>query len=396
MAQELEPEPSRSQGIVFKLDRFEPADGDRLELSGRWYGVRGRRFIRPTLTLVGAGGRYRCLADIAGKPWAAADGELWHAAFPCDLAVLHALDEAQFSVAPDITIVLPAPGGAVGERSQRGLEQAGRERQRPRTEERTLRTSEETAVRRQLAIVTRGLERERAESERLRGELERSEAERTSTASRLEQALDDLRAASAEREHAQQASDVVAAERDQARGAREQAIAERDAALRTRDQTAAERDAATRLRDHALRERETALTVRDRAAIERDQAVMARDRAAAERDAAILERDRATAALSQERGSRQRAIGEAPGARDQALGARDQALAERDALAGAIEQLESDRAEAISSRGAALVMRGSMQAGAAGHGDARSLWLPIAIVIALACLIVLAVALHVF
>lgn len=49
--------------VSFELDRFELIDEDRLEVSGRWYGVRGRRFVRPSLTVAGAEGRSRAFAE---------------------------------------------------------------------------------------------------------------------------------------------------------------------------------------------------------------------------------------------------------------------------------------------------------------------------------------------
>ena len=52
MAEALEPAPTGAGGVGFELDRFEMAADDRLEVNGRWFGVRGRRFIRPSLTLV--------------------------------------------------------------------------------------------------------------------------------------------------------------------------------------------------------------------------------------------------------------------------------------------------------------------------------------------------------
>ena len=33
--------------LTFEVERFEWQDDDRLEVRGRWYGVRGQRFIRP-------------------------------------------------------------------------------------------------------------------------------------------------------------------------------------------------------------------------------------------------------------------------------------------------------------------------------------------------------------
>ena len=55
---------------AFELSRFEVV-GDRCELEGWWSGVRGRRFMRPALTVVVDGQPIRVLADLADKPWAA-------------------------------------------------------------------------------------------------------------------------------------------------------------------------------------------------------------------------------------------------------------------------------------------------------------------------------------
>ena len=76
MAKALQPAVKAGE-IFFELDRFELGEGDRLELSGRWFGVRGRRFVRPTLAQISEVGPARALADHEHKPWAAEDGEWW-------------------------------------------------------------------------------------------------------------------------------------------------------------------------------------------------------------------------------------------------------------------------------------------------------------------------------
>jgi hypothetical protein len=78
-------------------------------VAGRWFGVRGRRFVRPTLTLLNKGAAVRSLADLEHKPWAAVDGEVWIAAFSVD----EGLDDAreiELSVAPDIVVELRPRG----------------------------------------------------------------------------------------------------------------------------------------------------------------------------------------------------------------------------------------------------------------------------------------------
>src|SRR5947207_1733411 len=91
--------------ITFELERLKLEGKHQLVVRGRWFGVRGRRFMRPTLTLISRsdGRERRALADLEHKPWAAEDGELWIAAFRIPVA----LDEAaqlELSVAPDVAI----------------------------------------------------------------------------------------------------------------------------------------------------------------------------------------------------------------------------------------------------------------------------------------------------
>ncbi len=71
--------------------------------------MRGRRFVRPTLTLTHHDAPVRALAELEHKPWAAEDGEVWTAAF----SIEEAFDEAreiELSVAPDIVVELRPKG----------------------------------------------------------------------------------------------------------------------------------------------------------------------------------------------------------------------------------------------------------------------------------------------
>src|SRR4051794_5956538 len=67
--------------LAFEVERFEWQGDDRLEVSGRWYGVRGRRFMRPTLHVRAGGRRRRMIALLDHKPWAADSEDTWVAAF---------------------------------------------------------------------------------------------------------------------------------------------------------------------------------------------------------------------------------------------------------------------------------------------------------------------------
>ena len=71
-----------SDGVAFDVERFEWTQEDRLEVTGRWYGLRGHRFVRPVLMVQAGDEQRRMLAVLDHKPWAADDGEEWIAAFP--------------------------------------------------------------------------------------------------------------------------------------------------------------------------------------------------------------------------------------------------------------------------------------------------------------------------
>jgi hypothetical protein len=65
----------------FDVEGFERADDACIEVRGRWSGVRGRRFMRPTLTAVAGGREQRILAVLDHKPWIAEEGEVWRGRF---------------------------------------------------------------------------------------------------------------------------------------------------------------------------------------------------------------------------------------------------------------------------------------------------------------------------
>src|SRR4051795_927388 len=99
--------PDAPPALVFEVDQFEWSAPDRLQVSGRWFGLRGHRFMRPALMVETDGRRRRLLALLEHKPWAAEEGEPWLAAFgwpggPADL------DAAELAVAPSVAVELPA------------------------------------------------------------------------------------------------------------------------------------------------------------------------------------------------------------------------------------------------------------------------------------------------
>jgi hypothetical protein len=94
--------------VSFELERFELAGDERIEISGRWFGVRGRRFVRPSLTVSADGQTRRSLAVLEHKPWAPSEGETWIAAFPWEADAAAEVVDAELAVAPGIAVSLPA------------------------------------------------------------------------------------------------------------------------------------------------------------------------------------------------------------------------------------------------------------------------------------------------
>jgi len=200
---------TRLEPASFEVERFEFAGNACLEIRGRWFGVRGRRFMRPALTAVTDGREQRMLAVLDHKPWNAEEGETWLAAFPCSTDPT-ALIQAELTVAPDVTVPLPPPSAPpAARRARRGIS----EREQLRDERRQALEARDAAI------------AERQES---------IEAE-------VRRRLEDLRA-EAERERAgARLAAQAARERDEARAARALAV-ERDRLARDRDDAVEERD----------------------------------------------------------------------------------------------------------------------------------------------------------
>jgi hypothetical protein len=148
--------------VTFDVDRFDWAGDDRLELVGRWSGVRGLRFVRPVLTVPVAGRRRRLVALLEHKPWVASDGDEWVAAFSWE-GHREAVGPAQLAVGPSLVVDLPAPG------PRRGPPHG-----EPSLAERALRRAERAEARaaRETEAAQALLRREREAHELRRAELE--------------------------------------------------------------------------------------------------------------------------------------------------------------------------------------------------------------------------------
>ncbi len=120
-------------GVTFELERLD-LDGDELVVSGHWSGVRGLRFVRPTLV---ADDR-RILATLEHKPWAPSLDRAWTAAFPwegddVDVGGLALAVSPQVTVPLDgAAVSLPEPQPAPAAKTEAEAEgPGGRGRRRP-------------------------------------------------------------------------------------------------------------------------------------------------------------------------------------------------------------------------------------------------------------------------
>src|SRR5829696_9337203 len=276
-----EPSSTRSPfapGVAFEVERFEWTSGDRLELVGRWSGLRGHRFLRPTLDVQVDGERRRMLAVLEHKPWAPEDGHDWVAAFAWR-GEPASFDEAELTVSPDLAVQLPVPGGSVepGVAPPATPPAARLPARRPRS---AVLEAELTAALAQLQRAGEELEHTRAMHSEAASELrERLRGEHVKI-QKVEEELERARASIALAEAA------AAEDADRLRDERDAAVAERDAALVARDTAVAGADEARSARDEALQklsavegERDALAEARDRARLERN-AWMSRARAA--------------------------------------------------------------------------------------------------------------------
>src|SRR3954454_5912221 len=91
--------------ISFELERFSWTEPDRLEVTGRWTGLEGRRLGRPVLTLAIGDERRRLTALPGGHLRGSGD---WRALFSYD-GDPTAVTSAELEVGRRLVVDLPAP-----------------------------------------------------------------------------------------------------------------------------------------------------------------------------------------------------------------------------------------------------------------------------------------------
>ena len=231
--------------IEFALDSFDLADG-RLVVAGRWYGVTGRRFVRPVLEV---DGKRRVIAVLDHKPWPAIEGAEWLAAFPHDGPA----GPSRLQVAPDIAVELPPAGPEAGDGRPR-LARIARVVEKPKPKPEAKAKPERAPARREsaerepidaeLEAMRKEKDDARAETERLRSELDQTKREVERLSEELRHAHTDTDRLRTEVSHARAELNTVKAGQDQTQ-AKAQSVEADAARLRTDAQRArAERDAA--------------------------------------------------------------------------------------------------------------------------------------------------------
>jgi hypothetical protein len=215
---------------AFELERFSWTEPDRLEVTGRWTGLEGRRLGRPVLTLT-IGGEQRRLTALPGGHLRGS-GE-WRATFTFD-GDPTTVTEAELEVGRRLVVSLPPPRKRRPRPDDGALKE---ERARREAAEATIaeRDAEIVGLRDEAETVIG--ERE-AEIETLRGQLAAIEAAQAELQQQVEQMRADL--ANRDEELA-----TVQAELQEARDAAEQRLAaERAATTEVREKLATAREEA--------------------------------------------------------------------------------------------------------------------------------------------------------
>ncbi|MBI5104400.1 MAG: hypothetical protein HZB46_05335 [Solirubrobacterales bacterium] len=265
---------------VFDLERLE-ADGDRLQVAGRWSGVRGMRFVRPALVLRSDEGERTLLADLEHKPWAPEEGREWVASFPWTGGPVEAA-QAELAVAPSIVVPLARAEEGAGPAAPPLYAQLEEERARVRRLE-----AEVTWLREQRETLTADLRQLRDERAAAAGDLEAAREARDGEADELRRELAALRD---ERATLERDRHDLALERDAAAANLEAVLRERDEAGAAAP-SADELDGLRRERDEARAAAEKAPSAGELEAVRRERDTLRRELEAVrgERDAVLRE-----------------------------------------------------------------------------------------------------------
>lgn len=287
---------SPSTSARFAVEDLRVRDGE-LRVRGRWSGIRGLRFLRPTLIVEGR----QVLATLEHKPWAPREDVDWVVAFPWD-GDAKAAAGASMEVAPSVIVPLGKGLAAPSSRSERLWEARTAARREP--------------VLGPLYEVPGPAPADPVASPLLASPapvpVESGPREVEPAAARVPAAVPaaELRAVEAERDEQRRAARIVEVQRDRALEMRDEAVRDREAALRTRDRMVQQHDEAVAAAETAARDRESRVAEAERSVramrAERDEAREQRDVLRAQRDEVLVAHRSLEKVLDGERASRDR------------------------------------------------------------------------------------------
>jgi hypothetical protein len=255
MSGPLQSSASLRDDVSFEIEQLEISDGC-LVISGHWSGVRGMRFVRPTLV---AGGR-RAHATLEHKPWAPAPGRPWTAAFPWKGGDVD-VDDLSLTVAPSVTVALDSQSSAGDEMQPLVFVQDSvAEEPQPAP------VSEDGSA--DNAALQHRLEEALARN----AELDARCVELEQTVRRQERKT---QVAGEGHEDLELARTVAERDRERALAQVDEAVQDREAALRTRTRMEMQRDEAVRAREAADGRLAKAVADRDEAKAQRDEVLLA-------------------------------------------------------------------------------------------------------------------------
>ena len=272
--------PSVRAGVSFEVERLE-RDGDELVISGHWSGLRGVRFVRPTLVV----GDREVLATLEHKPWAPRADRAWIAAFPWT-GRTPAASQLALAVAPSVTVALGDENPVLAEPALAlvsetvAVEEVARAAPPPPPAGPAAEEIPSTD-RMRARLIAQELRDAEGERDELRAKLDRATtmlAEADAARAELESTL----------RRERRAADDAVGERDETAHGRASLERERDHALAQRDEAVKDREAAVRAHTRMELQREEAFAARDAAAAKLERAHSERDEAHAQRDEVLL------------------------------------------------------------------------------------------------------------
>jgi hypothetical protein len=241
-------------GVMFELERLD-LEGDRLVVTGHWSGLRGLRFVRPTLVI----GDRQVHATLEHKPWAPTAGEPWVAAFPWKQDDHVDASDLELAVAPSVTV--PLVPRDEDERETEPLAELGRTgAPQPQADLRDV-TRARDALREQLDQALARVDEREARCEQL------EQIVRTERKAALE--------ALAAREELNRARHVAQSDRARAIEQRDEAVRDLAAAVRTRARMERQHDEALAARHAAASELEQAIAEQGKIRAQRDEILVA-------------------------------------------------------------------------------------------------------------------------